>query len=357
MRDRHIGITSAAYQGFSIIELMVAMALGILILGGVVSLFASSRNSYESNEQLSRVQENGRFALDQIVRDVRDAGYRGCAKNATFTNTLINPTGLLWNFSQAVYGFESTAAGTWTPAIAPEVLSPDTSAAGRSDVLVVRVADRNSSPQRLGVKMVTTTDALTLDDANVPDHTGPAPYKPGGGEWLLISDCSASAVFESSGFGSPVLQHAAGGLNPGNSTDNLEASFDAGAEIFPVRTVIYYVRLHNLAKPAGPTSLWRIVGSNGPEELIEGVDSLQLLYGRDTNGDGLVDDYVKANAVTNWDNVISVSVGLLVRSLDEYGTDTDSAAHTVLGQVVPAYGDRRQRKIFTSTATLRNRAW
>src|ERR1700754_494713 len=85
-------------SGFSIVELMVAVTLSLILLGGVVTLFASSRKSYEGNEHLARMQETGRFALDQIIRDIRSAGYLGCAKEAPFTNAVDTSTNtLIWD--------------------------------------------------------------------------------------------------------------------------------------------------------------------------------------------------------------------------------------------------------------------
>jgi hypothetical protein len=60
--------------------------------------------------------------------------------------------------------------------------------------------------------------------------------------------------------------------------------------------------------------------------------------------------------VTNWDNVISVSVALLVRSPDEYGTERDTGSYVLLDKTFTAPSDRHVRQVFVSTATLRNRA-
>ena len=67
-------------RGFGVIELMVAVAISLLLLAGVVAIFVSSKNSYETNERLSRIQENGRFALNTIMTDLRASGFVGCAR-------------------------------------------------------------------------------------------------------------------------------------------------------------------------------------------------------------------------------------------------------------------------------------
>src|SRR4029450_2648887 len=75
--------------------------------------------------------------------------------------------------------------------------------------------------------------------------------------------------------------------------------------------------------PPGP-GLWRIAGNTNPEELIQGVERMELRFGVDANSDRIADSYTTANGVANWDNVITVSVALLVRSPDEYGTERDT---------------------------------
>src|SRR4051794_24843321 len=79
-------------RGFSLVELLVAMGLSLILLAGVATMFASSRGSYETNERLARLEENGRFALDTIARDIRSAGYLGCSNFAS-TNLVVNKPG------------------------------------------------------------------------------------------------------------------------------------------------------------------------------------------------------------------------------------------------------------------------
>lgn len=62
-------------RGFSIVELMIALLLGLILLGGVIQVFLSSRQTYSANEAMSRMQENGRFALEFIARSARLSGY------------------------------------------------------------------------------------------------------------------------------------------------------------------------------------------------------------------------------------------------------------------------------------------
>jgi type IV pilus assembly protein PilW len=339
--------------GFSLVELMVSMALSLMLLGGVVAVFMSSRASYEATDRLSRIQENGRFALDEIARDVRSAGFVGCARAPTYLSTSLNSnTNVLWDFLDgAVRGFQFSSASTWAPVLDTTVV---TSAADGSDVLALRIPKREATPLRLQADMTSGTDDITVPNTTTSGLST--------GDIALAYSCEAQAFFYVSSFAGGVITHAqTTGIVPGNANNNVNYAFRTNAEVIPVQTVIYYVRQSSAAAagvgPADATSLWRKVGSAAPEELVEGVQQMQLQFGVDTNGDAVVDNYVTANAVTSWAQVYSVSVALLVRSLEEYDTDRDlkTTGYQLLDVNVPAAGDRRLRGVFTTTANIRNR--
>ena len=62
-------------SGFSLIELMIAMTLSLMLLGAVIQVFLSSKVTSELSDDVSRIQENGRFSLEFLARDIRMAGY------------------------------------------------------------------------------------------------------------------------------------------------------------------------------------------------------------------------------------------------------------------------------------------
>jgi type IV pilus assembly protein PilW len=341
-------------NGFSVIELMVAMVISLLLLGGVVTIFISSKGTYERVERLSRTQESGRFALDAIVRDIRSAGYMGCSRPSTWANTLTGATTTLaWNFAEAITGYEFSG-GTWSPGVPAGLTSLATTAANGSDVLVLRVPTpaASSATLRLTDKMSAANSTMSI--ATVPTGAT-APLNVG--DVVMLADCHARAVFQISAYtgSSGVIDHATGGTNtPGNASADLGHAFEANSQIVPVRTVAYYI-----GQPVGgQPGLWRVAGNGAAEELVQGVERMELLFGVDANSDRIADDYVTADLVggANWGNVISVSVSLLVRSPDQYGTERDANTYTLLDKTFTAPSDRYVRQVFISTATLRNRA-
>jgi len=347
----HAPFVRSQARGFSLVELMVAMALSLLLLVGVVAVFMSSRSSYEATDKLSRIQESGRFAIDEMARDVRSAGYVGCARAPTYLSTSLNSNNtLLWNFLEgAVRGFQFVSASTWSPVLDTLIVP---SPSDGSDVLALRIPKRDSTPLRLQADMGSGTDTLT-----VPNTTAAGLAQ---GDIALAYSCEAQSFFYVTAFAGGVISHAATpGVVPGNANDSVNYAFRTNAEVIPVETVIYYVRQSSAAQagigPADATSLWRKVGTAAAEELVEGVQQMQLQFGLDTNGDAVVDNYVAADAVTDWSQVYSVSIALLVRSLEEYDTDRDVRTYQLLNVPVPAAGDRRLRAVFTTTANIRNR--
>lgn len=343
-----------AIRGFSLVELMVAMALSLVLLGGVVTIFLSSRATYETTDRLSRIQENGRFALDTVVRDLRSAGYLGCSRRAEIANTLHNANTVLWNFAVPVQGFD--AQGTiWSPALDTQVAT-NASTAVESDALVIRLPRGDFEPVRVleGEFMSTTTADVVVA------NTSPALIE--AGDIVQISDCNGRAVFQVTANSAGVISHALTATAPattdalpGNSTDDLGFAFTDAAELIPLQSVVYYLR--DGSTPGAGTSLWRRVSGGGAaEEIVEGVENMQVLFGV---ASGSTISYQRADQVQTanaWANVRTVRIALLVRSLSEYGTDTDEGDYQLLDETVSDPGDRRMRQVFTTTVTIRNSA-
>lgn len=371
-------------QGFSIVELLVAMGISLLLLAGVATMFVSSKGAYETNDRLARLEENGRFALDTITRGVRAAGYSGCTSSANpyvavnNTNNFISaqdPTSTAVQdpnnnkviiLNPSIEGFNYTSAGNWTPALYGFMPAPSNG----SDVLLLRAPAAGTAPIELSVNMASDTDNIT-----VPAVASGNGYF-SNHQLLMIGDCNNRSYFEVTGY-SPttgVVQHAALSAGAGyngnwtnsvgflykkrpSATDTTQDFIGGGAQVYTSQMTVYYVA----PASADPTynSLWRQVDSNPVEELIEGVDSMQLLYGLDTitEGQGAIDTY--SATATDPKQIVSITISLLIRSVDQYGALTDTKIYDLLGPADPtakytAPGDRRQRQLFTTTVWVRN---
>jgi type IV pilus assembly protein PilW len=350
-----LSITRRAAHGFSLVELMVAMTLSLVLLAGVVAIFISSRNTYETTDQLSRVQESGRFALDMIVRDLRGAGFVGCNKRADVLSSLRTPNSILWNFSRAIEGFDGVGA-SWSPTLDTTII---TSANAAGDVIAIRAPRGDYEPLRLLDRMTTDADPMEVDATIVSKID----LKPG--DIVQVSDCTSRGIIQVTDAAGGVLAHEdqaanASGItdksSPGNLSGSAGAAFGVNGEVVAMNSVVYFLR----ASGSGSgLALWRRVASaNAAEEVVEGVESMQFAYGEDTNNDAVisVNEYRTATNVANWANVLSVRVALLVRSTSQYGTDRDSRTYSVLEKNIAAPNDRRLRQVFSTTVAVRNSA-
>ncbi len=331
-------------QGLTLVEIMVALTIGMVLLGGVVTILVSSQQTYRVNEALARIQENSRFAFQLLSRDIRMAGYMGCVGEGTVpVNTLNNSTDYLWNFGQPIQGYEATSASSWMPAPLPtEITSP----LGGRDILILRGVD--GSDTRVISHPAGGVDGPGSADLKVTVGSGLQ-----GNDIVLVTDCLAAAVFQitniNTSAGQDNIAHNTGAGVPGNATKNMGQSFEGG-EVVRISTRSYYVRTNI----NGNAALYWRRGNTDAEELVEGVEDMQIDYGVDTDGNRAADVYQTADLVVDWENVVSVRINLLMQSTEDNIT-SQPQTYTFNGAVTtPA--DRRLRKTYSTVIALRNRA-
>jgi type IV pilus assembly protein PilW len=359
-----------AQRGVTMVELMVALLLGVILTGGAVQVFVSNRATYAFNEGFARLQENGRFGLDSLSYHARLAGYLGCLSNVTRYNNLNTPTALAYNFDEGLRGYEavgtspgqtfaaaatnpanSSTAGDWAPALPAALLG---NVIPGSDVLVVRHAAATSHALLSPFNSATTVTAV----ADADDYQR--------GDVAIVSDCQKASIFQVTSIantaGGIELGHVAAGT-PGNQTPswNTDQQYASGAQLIRGETWVFYVG----ARPGGgPPALFQrrllVDGATTSatlvsEELVEAAETMQIRYGIDAALDGAIDSYVTANNVTDWGQVAAVRIALVTRSPDEYGTDVDADTYVVDETVFDPVDDRRVRQVFVTTAGIRNR--
>lgn len=328
-------------RGLSLVELMVAISIGMLLSVATATVYYQSSRTYNIENNLSRLQENGRLALDLIVRDLRMATYSGCnAAGITSNNVLATPAAYAYNFAVGIQGFYGTGGG-WTPAPPADFPVPAT-AYTTSDVLTVRHAE----PLGIYVSapyMVQSTDAITV----------PANNNISAGDVLMVSDCAGISYFQATstpGAGGGTLTHVAGAGVPGNASGDLGRAFTNNAEVAHMSTVTYFVAPSQFG---GGPSLWRVVSTNAAEELVENVETLRIQMGVDTDADLSANAYQLPSAAVPLAQVTSVRVSLVVRTGDD---NLATKAQTYFFNGAPVLAtDLRLRRGFTATVNLRNR--
>ncbi|MBS7456664.1 PilW family protein [Coralloluteibacterium stylophorae] len=383
-------------RGVSLIELMIALLIGSLLLLGLVQIFSASRTSYQMSEGVARVQENARFAIDFLQRDIRMAGHFGCVNDQAHwvkgegdpalhlgaSLPLAHPL----NFAVSVQGYEASgtapgnsvqigaAAGGWSPGL-PTTISGLSPAAG-SDIIVLRFLGSRAVP------VTAIAGSAGAETLTIPTSTGIESLREEGvGEPDLfgVADCSHADVFPGAAADGAVTVGAA---VPDTELTGRYTAHPAGqTAVYRAHSIVYYVAPGASGEPA----LWRAwanaAGAYPPgnrEELVEGVESLQLLFGRDeepvldssspprgnitvqgTAAAVVAGASTDAEVANEWRRVGQVQIGLLARSPARAAAmaATEGASPRVLGVVyTPAENnDARVRIAYETTVALRNR--
>lgn len=392
--------------GVTLVELMIAITISSIVAIGIGSVYTSSKRSFKLQEEFSRLQENGRFAMNYIARFVRGAGYSGCASGLNNMINDIDSNDIGFLFQTGLEGYEaadtapnetgalvehpsaSTTATDFTILTSSVAIDTTTLAAlrvlPRSDILIARVADSS------GIEITTNNGSaefrvtLTGTEANACTQNSPVTDRYSGiclNDFLVISDCTKSLAFQVSNIGVTAgtvkITHNLSGT-PGNNSaswgasgQNADPGFDfvQGDELVKVVTKFFYIG-PGTNGPALFVAEGSASGPGGigrPQELVEGIESLQVLYGEDTGDatpDNIPERYVPANKVKDFANVTAVRITLLLRSVKSLPWRNDVAKPYLLGGTTAATattitspGDNRLRRTMNMTIKLRNRAF
>lgn len=335
------------YQGSSLIETLVAIALGSFLLIGALYMFSSSKQAFLSQTGLSRIQENGRYAKFILGNDIRMAGFQGCVSltDQTPTNILINPAdNQTLTMANAIKGYANNGSN-FSPALPSWLtrhLATGTQILPESDVLVIRKASA------VGASL--TKDMVNTDDDIAIHHR----ISIQNGGIYLIGDCEYTDIFQATaGTTANLIHHK----DTANQTNHLSKNYQKDAMVYPLETYAYYLKNTPRRNAAGQIipALYRQDIMGNEQELVEGVERMNIRYGVDTNNDGGADSYKTASeveAANQWDKVISVDLALLLNSIEPA---TDKPQHyTFQGSNITA-NDKLLRRQWDAFITLRNR--
>ena len=245
--------------GIGLVELMVALVVSTILLSGVIQIFISSKLSYRMLDGYSRLQENGRFAVDTLSRNIRLAGYR--------------------------------------------------------------------------------SDIWSSEETEFPQTTpGGGVYANNGQVIFGTDDVSDSIEFRYKGQGS----------GNGFIDDCLGSNITAGNTV----SMIFSITSDN-------TLQCQVPGVN-TQPIVDGVENMQILYGVDTSvpGNRFANRFDSATVVTansNWGNVVSVRIALLLNTVNNVSTQNDSKSYDLNGVTIAAGADGLRRHRFMTTINLRNR--
>lgn len=350
-------------SGFSLIEIMIAMVIGMLLVTGMITVFAGTKRSAELNSTMAMMQEHGRFALSSIVRDVRLAGFQGCADNrvgATIRATLAPMNEYPAN---SISSSLIRADGSWVPA-APENFTPPANVGiPRPGTHALSVLFGSPETRRIE-SMASKSNDIVI--------TGSLPAIVTTGDLALISNCQGADIFKVTQAANGVLQHAAIGNGGDNRlTTPYGRTSNERARVMRFEANIYYIGdTKRTTLAGGPVyALYRQSWpyARAPVEMVEGVTDLKIRLGfrKSTVSDDIT--YVKPDDAALADGrVESVEIGLLMQSFEQIADNDDERVYVLAGTSLSpgASGssplthyvtDRSLRLAFGSTVSIRNR--
>ena len=305
-------------QGFSLVEMMLAMLIGIIIMGGILSVYTNTRDQQRISEDQVNLVTDARFALETIAYDLRHAGVFGGTNIPSLVSCRMGdascPTALPlatgdchneWyiNIDQPIFGGEG---------IIPAGYSCILNHQANTDVLVVRYADSN------------TVDTASL----VADAT------------YVRSNYIGGQLFK--GTAQPVIPDDKGTLT-------------ANHQLY---SRAYYISNFSNVPGDGLPSLRRVDLINGPQVqdqlLLPGATNLQVQYGEDLDGDGSIDQFVNADAVTDFTRVYAVRLWVLIKTEQRMEDLNTGRTYIIAGNSVTTPNDGYRRLLISSVIKMRN---
>jgi type IV pilus assembly protein PilW len=305
--------TKACCGGLTLVELMIALALSLLVIGAAASIFLGSKESFRLEEDISMMQENYRFIADRFNKDFSAVGYTGCSlpfrDNSPTIDDLINDTG----YSDFIQGFEGGAA--------PDSITV-TYAEPESGIPVVEGGADPKSPLYVS-KDLPLYKALT---DNFSSATNPVPVT------LLVGNCKRANIFlvtsvavvtSPSGVAVGSIAHVAGMPIGGvsNTSDALSDTYGRLGE----QTASVYERTrvtYEIDTVGGVTGLYETRNGGAKQLVLDNVTDMQILYGVDSiASDGNADTYQPWSGSLKVYDITSLKVTLTMIVTQQNGVD------------------------------------
>lgn len=342
-------------RGLSLVELMIALAMSLIILGALAAIFTTSTKVRQENNRFAEQIENGRIAVDLLTQDLRTAGFwdsldvTQLASPATLPDPCTTDSDLASlkaAVTMYVQGYDNSAGS----------LSCITDVRSGTDVVVIRRAGTCA----VGESGCTNTAAPYIQ---VSQCTPPATRSDGSmGTVTAGQERSSSNSDDWYGVNTDATAMTLHKIDCGNPTLAGEPNY---AAIRPYMVHIYYVANNTEGSDGIPALKMAALGPSGfaVTTIATGVEQLQVEYGLDADSNGTPDSYTTTpGSVGNWRNVVSAKVHILSRNTSPTPEFTDTRTYTLgnkadsTANTYGPYGDNIRRHVFSTLVILSNPA-
>ncbi len=315
-------------RGFSLIELMVSILLGLFLTAGVISVYIDSKSNYQSEDELARIQENGRYALDLLKRELALAGFFGgnlntggippgtvtvdCSANWTLDTS--EPLDFINDFASSLTTLNGITLGC---------LNSADIVAGTDIVAIKRTSGGFT------LKNGVFNDGLTKADTS---------------QWYL----------RMAGFGD-IMEWTY--IDSGEDFDAADVGLGSEVSYWEYNTNVFYIRNYSVDAGDNVPTLCaeRLVGGGISNQcLIEGIEDMQIEFGVDTDGDSIPNQFKSAPTGAELDSSVVARIYLLVRSIDPVAGYTNEKTYSLGEKAVAAKNDGYLRRVFSTTIQMRN---
>lgn len=303
---RPSSIAPRGQRGFSLIELMISITIGLVLMIGFTTLVVRQSSTRDELEKSSRQIENGRYAMQILHDDIEHSGYYGQYAPDSAVAATLPADPCVIAFGAANSGWDTSPISVPVPlygylGAGANPLAATTCGLVRympyTAVLVVRRAA--TSP------ILATAAAAAgtyIQGSGCNNDTAPFAYATGGGSFpLRQKDCGTQALV------SPYVVNVY----------YISSCDVCGTDNIPTLKMVQ----------VGPTA-----APSAPIPLVEGIENMQFDYGMDNSGDGAPDAFVAAQGATDagdWQNVMAVRVNLLARNIDPTAGYADAKTYNL----------------------------
>jgi type IV pilus assembly protein PilW len=290
--------TRPCQRGFSLVELMISMVLGLIIIAGASSVFLSNKQLYRTSTALGHVQENARSAFELVTRDLRQSRFTGCGNQSNITNRLNNfATNWYSNFAALPLGGYDAGTADNNPALTTGTAETN-HVSGTDSLLLIGASD-------VAYSLNTLYDAAAGLDIL---ESGPDLVL---GDIVFICDPAKADIVQITSLNSGNFRLQASGSDPGNASVPDNNSYNLNSMVSRLKAVSWYIGCNKIATtPAcdpdqGGTSLYRmnVAGASSSaavtvqaQEMVRGVAALDFQYHRP--GDATFTEAAGADFVT-----------------------------------------------------------